>query len=114
MTAIKTKSAKAKTSTRIKKTAKVAKSAKPTKAQKKALDTKNVKDTVKMTVESQREIKYNYPDDVTDQLERKAWRQKVRNKLNRLELNASKASGKEKKDLDKALADYRKEVLLVP
>lgn len=111
MATTKTKSAKAKTSTRIKKTAK---EAKLTQAQKEALDTKNVKDTVKMTVESQREIKYNYPDDLKDQLERKAWRQRVRNKLNRLELKASKATGKEKKELEKALADYRKEVLMVP
>lgn len=85
-----------------------------TKKQKAALDTKNVKDTVKMAVESQREIKYKYPAEIKDQLERKGWRQKVRAKLSKLESNAFNATGKEKKEADMALQNYRKEVLLVP
>lgn len=84
------------------------------KVDKKVLDTKNVKTTVKQAVVSQREIKYKYPEELTDQLERKAWRQKVRAKLKSLELGLSRATGKEERLAKKALEEFRKEVLLVP
>lgn len=81
----------------------------------KALDTKNIKDTVKQVVESEREIKYKYPAEVDNQLDRKTFRQKVRNKLRSMERELAKVTGeKEKVKQEKALKAYRKEVLLVP
>ena len=82
----------------------------------KELDTKNIKDTVKQVVESEREIKYNYPDDIDNQLDRKAWRQKIRNKLRAMERAITKAEdgSKEKVKLEREYKAYRKEVLLVP
>lgn len=80
------------------------------------LDTKNIKDTVKQVVESEREIKYNYPAEIDNQLDRKAWRQKTRNKLNAMQLKITKAEdgSKEKAKLEKEYREYRKQVLLVP
>ena len=80
------------------------------------LDSKNIKDTIKQVVESEREIKYKYPEEIDNQLDRKAWRQKVRNTLRAMERNISKAEdgSKEKVKLEREYKAYRKEVLLVP
>lgn len=65
-------------------------------------------------VVSNREVKYIYPDDVNDTLTRKAWRQKVRNKLDKLERDMYRikdTNSKEYKFAQKAYNDYRKTVL---
>lgn len=84
------------------------------KAAKAQLDKDNVKDTVKKVVETQRELKYNYPEDMKDPMERKRFRQQVRNKLYKYERDIPNLKGKELTDLTKEYNDYRKEVLLVP
>lgn len=103
------------TSTKTKnKTTRIKKNSNKTK-EKAALDTKNVKDTIKMTVESKREIKYKYPEEIEGpefKDERKTWRQKVRNKMKTLEAAVGKADNPAK--AEKELKAYRKEVLLVP
>ena len=84
---------------------------------KEELDTKNIKDTVKAIVETERELRYNYPEDVVDQIDRKKWRQKVRNKLRSFERELNKIEDHESKDykkINKELQAYRKEVLMVP
>lgn len=80
------------------------------------LDTKNIKDTVKQVVQTEREIKYNYPEEIDNQLDRKAWRQKVRNKLRGLDRKLTKAEegSKDRALIEKEIKAYRKEVLLVP
>lgn len=65
-------------------------------------------------VVSNREVKYVYPDDVNDTLSRKAWRQKVRNKLDKLERDMFRIkdqNSKEYKAAEKAYNEYRKTVL---
>lgn len=80
-----------------------------------ALDSKNVKETVKKIVTSEREVKYNYPESVDNPLDKKAWRAKVRSKLRQYESKILKEKDeKEKSKLEKAYNNYRKEVLLVP
>lgn len=94
---------------------KATKKVKTPKVDKAKLDTKNTKDTVKQTVKSTRQIKYKYPDGLEDTLKRKAWRQKTRNTLRSLESAVAKAE--DKKDIqaaEKKLAEFRKEVFLVP
>ena len=82
---------------------------------KKLLDTKNLKDTVKTAVVSIRQVKWKYPADVNGPLDRKAWRGVQRNKLTKMEAAITTAeTDKAKKLNEKALAEYRKEVLLVP
>lgn len=81
------------------------------------LDKKNIKETVKMAVESQREIKYKYPEEINNQLDRKTWRQKVRNKLDAFvvtidKMKKSNDAGLPKKE--KEYQSYRKQVLMVP
>lgn len=85
------------------------------KSQEATLDTKNVKETVKKIVTSEREVKYNYPEEVDNPLDKKAWRAKVRSKLRQYESKILKEKDeKEKSKLEKAYNNYRKEVLLVP
>lgn len=65
-------------------------------------------------VVSNREVKYVYPADVNDTLSRKAWRQKVRNKLEKLERDMFRIKdqkSKEYKAAEKAYNEYRKTVL---
>ena len=79
------------------------------------LDNKNVKETVKKIVTSEREVKYNYPETIDNQLDRKGWRAKVRTKLRQYESKLLKEKDdKERAKLEKAYNNYRKEVLLVP
>lgn len=53
-----------------------------------------------------REVKYIYPEDVTDTLSRKTWRQKTRNKLHQLELAVSRIKDQNSKEYKKALKEY--------
>lgn len=65
-------------------------------------------------VVANREVKYIYPEDVNDTLSRKSWRQKVRNKLERLERNMFRIkdqNSKEYKAAEKEYNEYRKTVL---
>lgn len=81
------------------------------------LDDKNKKETVKQTVKSQREIKYKYPSDIDNQLDRKAWRQKVRNtdsqfKARIAKMAKAKDSGAGKEEIK--YKRFRKEHFMVP
>ena len=65
-------------------------------------------------VVSQREVKYIYPEDVTDTLSRKKWRQQTRNELHKLEREMHRIqdqNSKEYKTAKKAFEDYQKKVL---
>lgn len=82
---------------------------------KKVLDTKNLKNTVKTAVTSMRQVKWKYPTDINDPLERKAWRGTQRKKLTQMEAAITTApNDKAKKLNEKALKDYRIQVLLAP
>lgn len=84
-------------------------------AKKKPLVKKEVKRTNKeattQKVVINRVLKYKYPKGMTDTLARKAYRQKVRNQLERMQANIEKASAKDKADLRKKLAEYEVQVL---
>lgn len=76
--------------------------------------TKRNKDQLIEQVVANREVKYIYPEDVNDTLSRKSWRQKVRNKLERLERNMFRIkdqNSKEYKAAQKEYNEYRKTVL---
>lgn len=63
---------------------------------------------------SHRDVKYIYPEDVTDTLSRKSWRQKVRAKLRQLErdmFRITDQNSKEYKKAKKAYEEYRAEVI---
>ena len=65
-------------------------------------------------VVAKREVKYIYPEDVTDTLSRKTWRQKTRNKLHQLELAVGRIKDQNSKEYKKALKEYndfKKQVL---
>ena len=65
-------------------------------------------------VAKERVVKYKYPEDVTDSLSRKTWRQKVRSKLRQLELAKARIDDQNSKEFKKALKEYneyRSEVL---
>ena len=57
-------------------------------------------------VVANREVKYIYPEDVTDTLSRKTWRQKIRNKLHQLELAVGRIKDQNSKEYKKALKEY--------
>jgi len=103
-----------KTSKSQKDTKGVSGTVKKAKVQKAELDTKNIKNTIKKVVETNREIKYKYPEGMVDTLKRKTFRQVARNKIKSLTASAATAEGNEKAKLEKELKAYRKEVLLVP
>lgn len=113
----KTKTSKAKASKTEKPTEEP--KAKETKAKaKKEKVTKEVTEINKTAliekVVSNREVKYIYPDDVNDTLTRKSWRQKVRNKLDRLEramYRIKDQNSKEFKAAQKEYETYRKSVI---
>ena len=80
-------------------------------------DEKNIKNTVKAVVTQERELFYNYPEDIDNPGDRKKFRQKVRNAIRAFERNLSKIEDQESKDykkLNKEYQAYRKEVLMVP
>lgn len=63
---------------------------------------------------SHREVKYVYPEDITDTLARKKWRQQTRNELHRLEremFRIKDQNSKEFKDAAKKFEDFKKTVL---
>ena len=65
---------------------------------------------------SNREVKYIYPDDVTDTLSRKKWRQQIRNELRRLEremLRIQNHNSKEYKSAQNKYITFQKKVLKV-
>lgn len=80
-------------------------------------DEKNIKGTVKTIVTQERDLFYKYPEDTTNPLDRKKFRQKTRNTIRAYERNLSKIEDQESKDykkLHKEYQAYRKEVLMVP
>ena len=82
---------------------------------KRELDTKNLKDTVKTAVISQREVKWKYPEDINGPIDRKKWRGQQRDKLTKLTAAVTLAGDdKTKKTAERTLTQFRKEVLLVP
>lgn len=118
-----TKSPKAKTSTITKDSKdkvkiKTPKGEKETTVSKKEVDTKNIKDTIKQAVVSQREIKYKYPEEIiNDPSKKKSFRQVARNTLKNLENALAKAGDMESKAYriaNKKLKAYKAEILLVP
>jgi CO/xanthine dehydrogenase FAD-binding subunit len=65
---------------------------------------------------SNREVKYLYPDDVTDTLSRKKWRQQTRNELRKLEremLRIQDHNSKEYKSAQNKYITFQKKVLKV-
>lgn len=63
---------------------------------------------------SNREVKYVYPEDITDTLARKKWRQQTRNELHKLEremFRIKDQNSKEFKDAAKKYEDFKKKVL---
>lgn len=65
---------------------------------------------------SNREVKYIYPDDVTDTLSRKKWRQQTRNELRKLEremLRIQDHNSKEYKSAQNTYITFQKKVLKV-
>lgn len=65
---------------------------------------------------SNREVKYIYPDDVTDTLSRKKWRQQTRNELRKLEremLRIQDHNSKEYKSAQNKYITFQKKVLKV-
>lgn len=65
---------------------------------------------------SNREVKYIYPDDVTDTLSRKKWRQQTRNELRKLEremLRIQDHNSKEYKSAQNKYINFQKKVLKV-
>lgn len=100
---------------------KVKKTETPEKAiQEKVLKTKTPKEKVVTKVKAQatanlveeviskREVKYIYPDDITDTLSRKKFRQEVRNQLKKLELVKHRIEDKTSKEFLKAEKEYNK------
>ena len=57
-------------------------------------------------VVSNREVKYIYPEDVTDTLSRKRWRQQTRNELHRLEREMYRIKDSNSKEYKEAKAAY--------
>lgn len=65
---------------------------------------------------SNREVKYIYPDDVTDTISRKKWRQQTRNELRKLEremLRIQDHNSKEYKSAQNKYITFQKKVLKV-
>lgn len=65
---------------------------------------------------SHREVKYIYPDDVTDTLSRKKWRQQTRNELRKLEremLRIQDHNSKEYKSAQNKYITFQKKILKV-
>ena len=112
---VENKAAKAKTSKKeAKKEAEAktsSKEAKKEKASKKEKLTKKLalQQAVEIVekVAKERVVKYKYPEDVTDSLSRKTWRQKVRSKLRQLELAKSRIEDQNSKEFKEALKAYK-------
>ena len=77
---------------------------------------KHQKPNIIEQVISNREVKYIYPDDVTDTLSRKKWRQQTRNELRKLEremLRIQDHNSKEYKSAQNKYITFQKKVLKV-
>lgn len=77
---------------------------------------KQQKPNIVEQVISNREVKYIYPDDVTDTLSRKKWRQQTRNELRKLEremLRIQDHNSKEYKSAQNKYITFQKKVLKV-
>ena len=77
---------------------------------------KQQKPNISEQVISNREVKYIYPDDVTDTLSRKKWRQQTRNELRKLEremLRIQDHNSKEYKSAQNKYITFQKKVLKV-
>lgn len=77
---------------------------------------KQQKPNIIKQVISNREVKYIYPDDVTDTLSRKKWRQQTRNELRKLErkmLRIQDHNSKEYKSAQNKYIIFQKKVLKV-
>lgn len=77
---------------------------------------KQQKSNIIEQVISNREVKYIYPDDVTDTLSRKKWRQQTRNELRKLEremLRIQDHNSKEYKSAQNKYITFHKKVLKV-
>lgn len=77
---------------------------------------KQQKPNIIKQVISNREVKYIYPDDVTDTLSRKKWRQQTRNELRKLEremLRIQDHNSKEYKSAQNKYITFQKKVLKV-
>lgn len=78
--------------------------------------TKQQKPNIIEQVISNREVKYIYPDDITDTLSRKKWRQQTRNELRKLEremLRIQDHNSKEYKSAQNKYITFQKKVLKV-
>lgn len=77
---------------------------------------KQQKPNIIKQVISNREVKYIYPDDVTDTLSKKKWRQQTRNELRKLEremLRIQDHNSKEYKSAQNKYITFQKKVLKV-
>lgn len=77
---------------------------------------KQQKPNIIKQVISNREVKYIYPDDITDTLSRKKWRQQTRNELRKLEremLRIQDHNSKEYKSAKNKYITFQKKVLKV-
>lgn len=77
---------------------------------------KQQKPNIIKQVISNREVKYIYPDDVTDTLSRKKWRQQTRNELRKLEremLRIQDHNSKEYKSAQNKYITFQKKVLKI-
>lgn len=77
---------------------------------------KQQKPNIIKQVISNREVKYIYPDDITDTLSRKKWRQQTRNELRKLEremLRIQDHNSKEYKSAQNKYITFQKKVLKV-
>lgn len=66
-----------------------------------------VKTNLVEAVVSKREVKYIYPEDCTDTLSRKKYRQQVRNKLHQLELAMRRIEDKQSKEFKAKQKEYQ-------
>ena len=118
---LKSKESAAKVNNQVKKSSTTSKVAKKVEAPK-AKEQKVIKEVEKQqeaaslveAVKVNREVKYLYPSDVTDTLSRKQWRQKVRNKLHKLEVayrRIQNQNTEESKAAKKAFEDFRSQVM---
>ena len=81
---------------------------KPVKAPEKELEEVNKEATTQKVVIN-RELKYIYPKGMISTTERKAFRQKVRKKLERMEAKLAKLKGKERVAQKELIAEHKKE-----
>lgn len=80
-------------------------------------DKKNIKDTVTKIVTSKREVKYKYPEDITeDTAAKKTFRAKARNddKAHLKTIDDLKKKKQDTSKAEKAYATWRKSIFLVP